>query len=122
MIVDRCRDVNEFEKFHSKYANEAIHDVSSILSNWDYHFCFYDDNNKELLACAYLHDEDGKIMLSGFAKPKQMNNVIDGIKWVSDFMKKDVLFSRTTKKPAKLVLLRSGFIKIDNDLFVRKAG
>lgn len=120
MIVRRCKDIQEFKDFHKQYANERIPCAESILRNWDYHFCFYDEEISELLGCIYLEDEDGKIMLSGFSKPKQIDKVLEAIHFVSTFMAQDVLYSRTDRKPAKLVLLRAGFEKIDNELFIRK--
>lgn len=120
MIVDRCLDIDEFIDFHKKYATENIARADAILDNWDYHFCFYDDDGK-LTGCIYLEDEDGKVMLSGFSKPKNYAIIMEAIKFVSDFMKADTLYSRTKVKAAKLVLLRSGFKKIDDTLFVRKA-
>lgn len=120
MIVRRCKDIQEFKDFHKQYANERIPSAESILRNWDYHFCFYDEETLELLGCIYLEDEDGKIMLSGFSKPKQIDKVLEAIHFVSTFMAQDVLYSRTDRKSAKLVLLRAGFEKIDNELFIRK--
>lgn len=120
MIVSRCQDIQEFKDFHKKYANERIPYAESILRNWNYHFCFYDEETLELLGCIYLEDEEGKIMLSGFSKPKQIKKVLEAIDFVSTFMAQDVLYSRTDRKNAKLVLLKAGFEKIDNELFIRK--
>lgn len=120
MIVDRCLDIDEFIDFHEKYATEDIARADDILDNWDYHFCFYDETTCELLGCIYLEDEDGKVMLSGFTKPKNYDNIIEAIQWLSNFMRADTLYSRTKVKAAKLVLLRAGFKKIDDTLFVRK--
>lgn len=120
MIVRRCKDIQEFKDFHKEYANERIPSAESILRNWDYHFCFYNEETLELLGCIYLEDEDGKIMLSGFSKPKQIKKVLEAIDFVSTFMAQDVLYSRTDRKHAKLVLLKAGFEKIDDELFIRK--
>ena len=76
MIVDRCLDIDEFIAFHEKYATKDIARADDILDNWDYHFCFYDEVTGELLGCIYLEDEDGKVMLSGFTKPKNYDNII----------------------------------------------
>lgn len=120
MIVDRCLDIDEFIDFYKKYATENIARADAILDNWDYHFCFYDDEIK-LTGCIYLHDEDGKVMLSGFSKPKNYDIIIKAIKFISNLMRADTLYSRTNVKSAKLVLLRAGFTKIDDTLFIRKA-
>mgnify|MGYP003540409572 CR=1 FL=1 len=107
MIVDRCLDIDEFIAFHEKYATKDIARADDILDNWDYHFCFYDEVT-------------GKFMLSGFTKPKNYDNIIEAIQWLSNFMRADTLYSRTKVKAAKLVLLRAGFKKIDDTFFVRK--
>ena len=44
MIIDRCRDIEEFKRVHAECENERINTVENILRNWDYHFCFYKDN------------------------------------------------------------------------------
>lgn len=119
MIVSRCRDIEEFKRVHAMCDNGHIATPDGILKNWDYHFCFY--NNDELIGCIYLEDEDGKVCLSGFSKPKNYKIVIDAIKWVSDFMRLDDLYSITTQKSAIIVLLRCGFKKIDDNTYLRKA-
>lgn len=120
MIVDRCLDIDEFIDFHKQYATENIAKADAIIDNWDYHFCFYDDITYKLVGCIYLEDEDGKVMVSGFSKPKNYDNIIEAIQWLSNYMKSDTLYARTRVKAAKLVLLRAGFSKLDDTLFVRK--
>ena len=121
MIVSRCRDIEEFKRVHSECENDSVPSVYDILKHWDYHFCFYDKKTDDLVGCIYIEDVDGKVCLSGFAKRKSYDIVIKAIKWVSEFMRKDDLYSHTTKKCAKMVLLRCGFKKISDDWFVRKA-
>ena len=121
MIVDRCRDKEEFKEFYRKYANEYIASLDWLLNSEKYVFCFYDDMGM-LTGCIYIHaDEEKRVCLSGFSKPKNYNIVIKAIKWVSEFMKRDTLYSYTECPSAKLVLLRCGFKKIDNNLFIRSA-
>ena len=121
MIVSRCRDIEEFKRVHSECENDRINTAENILRNWDYHFCFYDENTNKLVGCIYIEEDEGKTCLSGFSIKKNYNNVIEAIKWVSDFMRKDDLYSHTTEKCAKIVLLRCGFKKISDDWFIRKA-
>ena len=117
MIVDKCRDKEQFIELYNQYANERIDTVDNILAG--YHFCFYDD--KKLLGCIYLEEDEGLLCLSGFSRPKQIDKVIEAIKWVSNFMHLDDLYSHTNKKCAKIVLLKSGFKRINDELFMRKA-
>jgi len=119
MIVDRCKDIEEFKIFYEKYANERIDTVENVLSLP--HFCFYDEKTEELLGCIYLEMDNGLLCLSGFSKHKQMDKVIEAITWVSNFMHLDNLYSHTNKKCAKIVLLKCGFKKINDELFLRKA-
>ena len=119
MIVTKCKDVEEFKRFHEKYANERIDTVENVLSLP--HFCFYDEKTKELLGCIYLEMDEGLLCLSGFSKHKQMDKVIEAINWVSNFMHLDNLYSHTNKKCAKIVLLKCGFKKVNDELFMRKA-
>lgn len=121
MIVDRCRDIEEFKRVHSQCENDRIPTAESILRCWDYHFCFYDEDTNKLVGCIYIEEDEGKTCLSGFSIKKNYYNVIDAINWVSEFMRKDDLYSHTTKKCAKIVLLRCGFKKINDEWFVRKA-
>lgn len=120
MIISRCVDIEEFKKLHASRDNGHIATPESILKNWEYHFCFYDENNK-LLGCIYLEDDNGRVCLSGFSIPKNYKNVIEAIKWVSDFMHLDDLYSITTQKSAIMVLRRCGFKKIDDETYLRKA-
>lgn len=120
MIIDRCRDIEEFKRVHAECENERINTAENILRNWDYHFCFYKDNG-EFVGCIYLEEDEGKLCLSGFSKRKNYDIVIEAIKWVSEFMRKDDLYSHTDLSNAKIVLLRSGFKKIKENWFFRKA-
>ncbi len=121
MIVSRCKDIEEFKRVHAQCENERIPSAESILHNWDYHFCFYDDKTQKLIGCIYLEDEDGKTCLSGFALPKNYDTVINAINWVSLYFHADDLYSKTDKKSAIIVLLRCGFKKIDEETYFRKA-
>lgn len=120
MIIDRCRDIEEFKAVHKSLDNGHIATPEGILANWDYHFCFYRDNG-DFVGCIYLEDDEGKVCISGFAKPKNYDIVIEAINWVSEFMRKDDLYSNTVFPSAKLVLRRCGFKKIDDDTYFRKA-
>ena len=120
MIVDRCRDIEEFRKLHAECENERVATVDEILKHWNYHFCFYDDDEK-LTGCIYIENDEGKPCLSGFSKRKNYKIVIDAIKWVSEFMRQDDLYSHTDFQNAKIVLMRCGFTRISDDWFIRKA-
>ena len=120
MLITRCKNSEEFKQFYNKYANKWIAPVEWLLGHSDGVFCFYDEITSELLGCIYIEgDKENRVCLSGFSKPKQMTKVIEAIKWVSNFMHLDDLYSHTECPPAKLVLLKSGFKKISNNLYKR---
>ena len=121
MIVSRCRDIEEFKRVHAQCENDRIPPAESILALNEYCFCFYDKNTGKLLGCIYLEDDNGRVCLSGFAKPKSYDIVIKAIKFISDLFHEDDLYSLTDKKSAIMVLLRCGFKKIDDETYLRKA-
>ena len=120
MIVSRCRDIEEFKRVHAQCENDRIPSVESILALDKYCFCFYRDNG-EFVGCIYLEDDEGRVCLSGFAKPKSYDIVIKAIKFISSLFNEDNLYELTNKKSAIMVLLRCGFKKIDDETYLRKA-
>ena len=120
MIVSRCRDIEEFKKVHAQCENDRTPSAESILALDKYCFCFYRDNG-EFVGCIYLEDDEGRVCLSGFAKPKSYDIVIQAIKFISSLFHEDNLYALTDKKSAILVLLRCGFKKIEDETYLRKA-
>ena len=120
MIVSRCKNIEEFKKVHAQCENDRIPSAESILALNEYCFCFYRDNG-EFVGCIYLEDDEGRVCLSGFAKPKSYDIVIQAIKFISSLFHEDNLYSLTDKKSAIMVLLRCGFKKIDDETYLRKA-
>ena len=121
MIVDRCRDIEEFKRVHAQCENDRIPSAESILALNEYCFCFYDKNTGKLLGCIYLEDDNGRVCLSGFSVRKNYRVVIKAIKFISNLVREDNLYALTDKKSAILVLLRCGFKKIDDETYLRKA-
>lgn len=121
MIVDRCRDTEEFKRVHAECENDRLPSAEDILKIWDYVFCFYDKKTEKLLGCIYLEDDNGRVCLSGFSVRKNYRVVIKAIKFISNLVREDNLYALTDKKSAILVLLRCGFKKIDNETYLRKA-
>lgn len=121
MLITQCKDIEEFKKLHAERENDRIPSAESILVLDKYCFCFYDEKTNKLLGCIYLEDDNGRVCLSGFSKRKNYKNIIEAIDWVSHVFKEDDLYSLTNKKSAIMVLLRSGFKKIDDETYLRKA-
>lgn len=121
MIIDRCRNIEEFKEVHSKCKNERIPTAESILALNDYCFCFYDEETAKLLGCIYLENDNGKTCLSGFSLRKNYYKVLEAIKFISHAFKNIDLYSMTDKPSAKIVLSKCGFKKIGNEVYLRKA-
>ena len=121
MIVDRCRDIEEFKRVHSQCENDRIPTAESILALGKYCFCIYKKETGKLVGCIYLEDDNGRVCLSGFSVRKNYDIVIKAIKFISDIFHQDDLYSLTDKKSAIMVLLRCGFKKIDDETYLRKA-
>lgn len=121
MIVDRCRDIEEFKRVHSECENERIPSAESILALQDFCFCFYDEKSHKLVGCIYLENDNGKTCLSGFSIRKNYKNVIEAINFISNAFRQIDLYSMTDKPNARIVLSRCGFRKIDKETYFRKA-
>lgn len=121
MLVARCQDIQEFKELHAKCENDRLPPAESILHNWDWHYCFYDEKTNKLLGCIYLEDDEGRVCLSGFSCRKNYHNIIDAIKWVSNYLRHDDLYAMTDKRNARIVLLRCGFKQLDDETLMRKA-
>lgn len=120
MIVDKCRNLKEMYNLYNSCDNSRLPNVLSILSI-NSHRCFYDENDGALVGCIYLENENDKVMLSGFGRRKSMDDIVEAISYILKLNKNIDIYSRTTKRNAKLVLLRAGFEKISDELLIRKA-
>lgn len=121
MIIDRCRDIEEFKRVHAECENDRIPSAESILALGNYCFCFYEKETEKLVGCIYLEDDEGRVCLSGFSVRKNYDIVIKAIKFISELVREDDLYSMSDKPSAKLVLRRCGFKQIDDETFLRKA-
>lgn len=130
MICDHCRNKAElfFIYTHIKMPNQYDWD---FLCNNPNLFCFYDENNGKLRGyitvqreeltstLPYPNGEGKKVLtLSGASVRKNMTDNINAIVKVCEAFNED-MYSVTRVKAAKICLLRAGFKKISNNIFVR---
>jgi hypothetical protein len=120
MIIDRCRDKEEFKEFFYKYPmDDGIYSLDFILNNPNL-FCFYNEENGKLEAfISVCTDETQRLLLSGAGRRKNMQENINAVKMVCNIFDED-MYAETDKKPARILLLKAQFEKIDNNLYRRK--
>ena len=92
--------------------------------NFDFYACrkLYKKNqklidDKTLVGCIYVYQKDGKTFLNGFAKRGFHSFNIYAVKKIFNWFKSDI-YAESKHKTAILLLLRCGFKKISENLFV----
>ena len=119
MIIDKIRDKKEFENLYkTRPMNDGIFSYNFIINN-PHLYCFYDE--KEGFLRGYINiyrDEVGRLLLSGASIRKNMPDNIKAIIKVCEAYKED-MYSDTDKKEAKICLLKAGFKRLKDNLFVR---
>ena len=68
-----------------------------------------------------LENEDGKVMLSGFARRRSYSQILEAIEYILKLNPSLDIYSRTTKLTARYALTGAGFEKIDDELYIRRA-
>lgn len=119
MIIDHCRDKAEFKEFFEAYPmDDGIMDFDFIYRNPNT-FLFYDELTKELKAyMSFYKDESERLFMCGASCRKNLLDNINAIIKVCNAFDNDI-YADTDKKEAKICLLKAGFKKIDDNLFVR---
>ena len=119
MIIDRCRDKKELYDLYIKYPmNDGIFDFE-FISNNPHLYCFYDEEKGFLRGYINIYrDEEKKLLLSGASVRKNMPENINAIIKVCEAYDEN-MYADTDKKEAMICLLKAGFKKIKENLFVR---
>lgn len=119
MILDKCRDKTEFiDLYNSRPMNDGIMSFDFLFNN-PHLYCFYGDKDKKLKGYISVYtDETGKLFLCGASVRKNMADNISAIIEVCNAFNED-MYSDTDKKEAKICLLKAGFKKKSNNLYVR---
>jgi len=119
MIIDHIRDMEEFKNLYQvRPMDDGIFSYDWIVKN-PHLYCFYDEIRGFLKGFINIYqNEEGKLFLSGVAKPKILPDIITAIITVCNAFNDD-MYSETDKREAKITLLKAGFKKIGDNLFVR---
>ena len=118
MIIDHCRNIQEFYNLYNSVDNSNLAKPDDILNLNDFCLCFYDEKTNKLRGVIYLEIRKGKIFLSGFSERKNYQNNIDAVIMVCEYLKQDI-YSETPFKNAAIILKKCGFKKISENLYKR---
>ena len=118
MIIDKIRDEKEFKKLYDERPmDDGIFTYDFIINN-PHLYCFYDETDGSLKTYANVYEDSGKLFISGASVRKNMPDIINAIITICNAYDKD-MYADTDKKEAKLCLLKAGFKKLEDNLFVR---
>lgn len=119
MILDYCRDRNElYDFFINRPMDDGIFSFDFIYNN-PHLYCFYDENKGYLKGYANIYeDEEGRLYLSGAGVRKNMSENIKAIIKVCEAYNQN-MYAETDKKEAAFCLLKAGFKKIKENLYMR---
>lgn len=120
MIIDHIRDIKEFKHlFDTRPMDAGIFGYDFIIKN-PCLYCFYDEKTGQLRGYISLYqDEKDRTMLCGASVRHNMSDNINAIIKVCNAYKQDI-YADTDKKEAKICLLKAGFKKVSNNLYVRR--
>ena len=82
-------------------------------------FYLFEANGKLIGAIYYFLDEDGKLFLNGFAKRKMHELCLECLKMSLNWFKGSI-YAEAQNRASALCLLKSGFKRIDKNIFVFK--
>lgn len=115
----------EYQKYKNLFCKykELINDDSDFdeIIKYTLFFAFYTDDN-QFIGCIYFYiKENDKLFLNAFANRKMHQHTVEALKKTFDWFNCDI-YATTPHKTAILCLLRAGFKKIDNELYIKKKG
>lgn len=120
MIIDHIRDLKEFKTlFNTRPLDDGgQYPFEHVINNPNL-YCFYDEKTNKLKAYLFItQDFNGRLFLSGASVRKNMSDNINAIIKVCNAYPCD-MYSNTDKREAAIVLLKSGFKKIENNIYKR---
>lgn len=119
MILDKVRDKDELNKlFENRPMDDGIFDFDFIFNN-PHLYCFYDE--KEGFLKGYINiykDENERLFLSGASIRHNLPENINAIIKVCEAYNEN-MYAETDKKEAAFCLLKAGFKKIEDNLYMR---
>ena len=118
MIIDKIRDIEEFKKLYDEHPmNDGIFTYDFIINN-PHLYCLYDEEKGYLKGYANIYEDNGRLYFSGAGVRHNMSDNIQAIIKICNAYSND-MYADTDKKEAKICLLKAGFKKIKDNLFVR---
>lgn len=121
MIIDKIRNIEEFKKlYESRPMDDGIFSYNFIVNN-PHLYCLYDEEKGFLRGYINIYRDKNldKLFLSGASVRKNMPDNIQAIIKVCEAYSED-MYSDTDKKEAKICLLKAGFKKLQDNLFIRE--
>ncbi len=119
MIIDKIRDLSEFEALYRKRPMRTdIYPLELIINN-PHLYCFYKEEDGKLSGFIFLTENDEKLFLSGVAEPKILPEIVNAIIAVCRAYECDI-YADTDLKHAQFALRRAGFEKTGKNLLIRR--
>ena len=114
--LDSLFDYQEAKKLWEKYKDklEDGGDFDKVLENSQF-FSFYSD--KKLIGCISFYQNDGKTFVNAFAGRKTHAINLECLKKALTFYNCDI-YAKSKEKPAIYCILKCGFKKIENNLYI----
>lgn len=112
---DREFNYKECKKLFKKYRKQINdnQEFRDIVAN-TFFYSFFDDD--KYIGCIYFYQKNDKLFVNAYAKRHMHKLTIECFKMSLDWFTGDI-YAQTTRKTAILCLLRSGFKKIQQDLY-----
>lgn len=109
----------EVEELYNR-CNEYIKDdnFEQVINNTDF-YAFYITKTKELIGCIYFFFKGRKLYVNAFAERKHHLLNLECFKLSLSWWKRNI-YANATQKTSRLCILRCGFEKVKDNLFVYK--
>jgi hypothetical protein len=117
MILDHCRDTEEFKRLYESRPMPSQYDFEWLLGNPNL-FCFYDETEGFLRGFITVQREGKELTLSGTSIKKNLPDNVDAINMVCNAFNEN-MYAYTPLKHAALCLKMAGFEHVKDDKYVR---
>lgn len=114
---DEHFNYSECEELFEQYHDILDVDSFDTVVKTTHFFAFYDWSTVTLLGCIYLYKQHDKVYVTGFATRGHHLVNIDALNMVLNWYKCDI-YAENVQKAARICLLKCGFEKIDDNLYV----
>jgi hypothetical protein len=118
MIIDRCRDYEEFKKFFEKYPMHDNYFPPDFVINNPNLICGYNEKTGKLERYCNPYEVDGDLYISGASIRGNLPENVTFIIKICKAYNQDI-YADTDVKTARIVLNRAGFKNLSNNLYVR---